>query len=145
MYSKNSKITYYTSEKFEIKGRRKGTELPERLSGFEFLLSEANNKSVLDLGCAEGLISLEFAKNGCNMVNGFDIQDISIKTANKIFENSDIKIPYRFKQANLNNFRNFVESNKLPSNYDIILFLGVYHHLDSKVANLVLRDCFNAC
>jgi len=85
IYSKDSKQTYYSSDEFGIKGRRKGTDIKERITGFEFLLDEVKGKSVLDLGCAEGLVSLEFAKQGASLVHGFEMQDISVETAKKSF------------------------------------------------------------
>lgn len=143
MYNKDSKITYYSSNEFGIIGRRAGTDIKERLSGIEFLLGETNNKSVLDIGCAEGLISLEFAKNGASTINGFDIQDISINKAIQVFEQADINTPYTFKQVNLNNFNNAIDSFGTDDNYDIVLFLGVYHHLNRDSALKVLNYCFS--
>lgn len=106
-YHKQSKTTYFSSDEFNIVGRRDGTTIEERIVGLENLIGSSNGKSVLDFGCAEGLIALEFAKNGASTIDGFDVQDISIEKAKAIFRETKIKTKYKFKQADLDNPNRF--------------------------------------
>ena len=141
-YNKNSKQTYYQSTEFGLNGRRFGTDIKKRLDGFKFLLDNVKGKSVLDIGCAEGLISLEFAKAGASLIHGFDLQDISIKHANLIFSDSEINTEYKFKQFDFNYPNKLKEIPHLLDSYDIVLFLGIYHHLKLPQAKSILDKTF---
>ena len=48
----------------------------DRFAGLELVLPHAKDATVLDFGCCEGLIAYEFARAGCSLVHGFDIDEI---------------------------------------------------------------------
>jgi 2-polyprenyl-3-methyl-5-hydroxy-6-metoxy-1,4-benzoquinol methylase len=102
----------------------------ERMQGLEILFSDCKGASVLDLGFAEGLISYELAKNGAEIVHGFEIDQRRVEFANTLFQ--EVPVQFEFRDANMAvDFRDFeiTFSNILLPRYDIVLYLGVYHHL----------------
>jgi len=91
--------------------------LEEQLQGLELALSETKGKSVLDLGCAEGLIGREFSLAGATKVFGIEIQPLSVKKAREVCEGLEIE----FVAANL---KGWIEEHQ-PKKYDIVLALGI--------------------
>ena len=102
----------------------------ERMEGLESLFHDCKNKSILDVGCAEGLICYEFAKHGAVLIHGFEIDRRRVEFANLLFQ--EVPVKSEFRVANIaTNFDKFEKqfSNSLLNQYDITLYLGVYHHL----------------
>ena len=136
LYTKNNTQLYYTYE--DIQGRRPGTDLKARIEGIEWFLESDYMKkdySVLDVGCAEGLILHEFAKKCTGRSCGIDIQQSSIDAAQEKFPT------YEFHQIDLNT-DNLIK-HEFYTKYNIILCLGVLHHLDSY--NSVLDKIVPLC
>lgn len=131
LYSKHSRQPYYHSPTLGTTGRRVGTDLATRRAGLEYLLTEdvCKNASVLDLGCAEGLISYEFYKAGAACIHGVDLQEVSVQYARQLF--ADTTVEYSFAQADIGNWQKFIRrhGSALNQQYDIVLFLSIYHHL----------------
>ena len=114
---------------------------PDRLEGLEPLLSASARKSVLDIGCCEGLIAWEFARRGARRVHGFDRDLAGVLIARRLFR--DMPIEAVFETFDLaQGARAFEEafSRSLEEQYDIVLFLGVYHHLARQMAPEALDD-----
>jgi 2-polyprenyl-3-methyl-5-hydroxy-6-metoxy-1,4-benzoquinol methylase len=109
---------------FRIPGEVDGPRtLKEQMLGLGPALAEANGKTVCDLGTAEGLIALEFAKAGAASIYGCDYNAEMVDTArslstgiwNVCFEHKDI-----------------TELLSEPGprwQYDIVLALAVLHKL----------------
>lgn len=106
---------------FVIPGRQTGDRtIAEQRSGVEKALAQCVGKSVLDLGCAEGLLSKEFAIAGAKLVLGMDslaahlavALDVCRDCHNVYFEKADLNVPPPLTRA-----------------YDIVLALGVAHKL----------------
>lgn len=81
-------------------------------------VAEAKGKTVLDVGCAEGLIGREFARAGAASVTGLD----SIADHLRVAAEHCAGFPMRFVHANLNN-------PQPEYSADIVLALGVSHKL----------------
>jgi len=129
-YTRDGQQTYFDAPEHGLAGRRPGTDLPTRLLGLDPLLEpeRCRGARVLDLGCAEGLIALELARRGAACVHGFDLQEVSIAHARRLF--AEVECPHVFRQADLagGTFERAHADVLLPR-YDVILFLGVYHHV----------------
>lgn len=108
---------------FVIPGFRNGKgdrTLTEQMSGLESALAEAKDRTVLDLGCAEALISIEFAKAGAKRVTGVEMLEHHLKVAREIAK----PYPIELHQGKIESFK--------PDSFeqhDIVLALSVLHKL----------------
>ncbi len=110
----------------------------DRFQGIDFLFPYCKNASILDLGACDGLVSYELARNGANIIHGFerDIDDVFF--ARRLFR--DVPIETIFNEANFAVPPEvFFNRHKLNKKYDIVLFLGVYHHLKKDMDILELE------
>lgn len=102
----------------------------DRLIGLDFILKECSGCSVLDIGSNDGLVSYEFARKRARLVHGFERDGDRVNFSTRLFR--DVPVENLFVEANLaisgDEFVNTHQSTLLPE-YDIVLFLGVYHHL----------------
>jgi glycosyltransferase involved in cell wall biosynthesis/predicted O-methyltransferase YrrM len=112
--------------------------IKSRLSGLEPILKRCRNKTVVDFGAAEGIVSLECLKNGAALVHGFDIDPSRIETARKLSSQFSNAV---FRQADLASWQTFKNAQRdlLKDNYDIVLYLGLQHHLPrhSRIETLI--------
>lgn len=113
---------------FIIPGVQDGDRtLDEQIMGVRPALAEAKGKRVLDIGCAEGLIGIEFARAGAAAVHGIDSLEEHLAVARKLAAG----LPVLFKQADLNTYAPDM-MREHPENaraYDVVLALGVTHKL----------------
>jgi len=102
----------------------------ERFIGLDILLKNCKNMKVLDFGSAEGLIAYEFSRSGVDLIHGFEIDKMRVKFSKRLFQ--EVPIESNFVSCNLaidsKTFQN-QHKNILLEKYDIVLYLGVYHHL----------------
>lgn len=107
---------------FIIPGVQGGDRTVEQQrQGLQDALAEARGKTVLDLGCAEGLLSIEFAKAGAIEVMGVELLEDHLAVARKISK------PYpqiSYRQGHLDDL---AAAESKPKQYDIVLALGVIH------------------
>ena len=109
---------------------------PDRLSGLADFLPMARGCSVLDIGCNRGLVAFEFARYGARLVHGCDIYGEGIRTAAEIFKELDVVS--RFETVDLDLAKGSSEleiafGSQYEPTYDIVLYLGVHHHLRKKI------------
>ena len=97
--------------------------LEEQMLGILPALLECAGKSVLDLGCAEGLIGAEFAKAGASRVVGIELLETHLQVARLACK--DIK-NISFICANL---AEWIAHHEEPEQFDIVLALGIIHKL----------------
>lgn len=95
--------------------------LEEQMLGVLPALDEAEGKTVLDLGCAEGLIGREFARSGARSVHGIDSVEGHVKVAWR----ECAGLPMTFEVADFN----ILAKTEPKICYDIVLSLGVCHKL----------------
>lgn len=86
-----------------------------------------DNINVLDIGCAEGLITNTIYQNYTKNITGIELSIHRIKKAKELY-------PYiKFINADINTWG-------FNQNFDIILFLGVFHFLPKKNRAGVLNE-----
>ncbi len=110
-------------------------DIKTRLKGLKPLLDKCKRKTVLDLGAAEGIIAKQFLHNGAEKVDGIEIDAKRVNKAKEVcaeFSNA------RFVAGELSNLDTSFEK-LLDSEYDIILYLGVHHHLTTSTRLSVLN------
>ena len=113
----------------------------DRFRGLEFILPYCNGCSVLDIGSCEGLISYEFARNGASLIHGFDLDPSRIEFSNQLFRN--VPVESKFIQADLAvDVESFEKKygHIVLNQYDVVLYLGVYHHLKRQMPIRRLHD-----
>lgn len=110
--------------------------LAEQMRGLDPALAECKGKRVLDVGCAEALISLEFWKHGA-MVDAFDnnVAYVAAASENAGHARGLVKIVLGDMNAGL------PKGMKPP--YDIVLALAVLHKAPDVTAatRLLARAC----
>lgn len=119
---------------FKIPGVQQGDRtLAEQLLGLSFALQEACSKTVGDLGCAEGLISLEFARAGAASVYGCDYNPELLETAlDELERNPGLPVSYEFRDI-----AESISQGWKPQ-FDIVLALAVLHKLPDPSAGVKL-------
>jgi len=103
----------------------------ERLAGLEYLLDRTHGMTVADFGCAEGLVAEAFLQRGASCIHGFDLDAGRVDVALEI---SHARPDSCFRCADLSDWDVFKCSHGdvLKDAYDIILYLGIHHHLPAK-------------
>lgn len=110
----------------DSRGDRAGDRtLEQQLLGLTPLLQSAEDKTILDVGCAEGLISLALADAGARFVHGIEMRADFVDVANSLRGPR----PVKFTHADANEY-------KPQRRYDIVIMLAVLHKL---------RDPTEAC
>lgn len=111
---------------FKIPGVQDGDRtLDEQMLGVTEALAQCKGKTVLDLGCAEGLIGREFVRSGAALCHGID----SIADHLLVAERECEYLPMSFQQAALQDWAAERLAAGDIERYDIVLALGVCHKL----------------
>jgi SAM-dependent methyltransferase len=111
---------------FSTPGRPGDRTLADQMKGLDWLLNTCLGKTVLDVGCAEGLISIELAKRGA-IVHGVEIVPQHVKVAQRLTE--ELAWDETFKQE-IPVFSVTDANTWVPeADYDIVIMLAVLHKL----------------
>ena len=89
------------------------------------LENEYHGASVLDVGCAEGLVCFEVEKRGANDVVGIECSEKPMQQALQLKERFGSNVTFRHTDA-----------TDVNSEYDYIYCLNVLHHLDDPIVAL---------
>jgi 2-polyprenyl-3-methyl-5-hydroxy-6-metoxy-1,4-benzoquinol methylase len=111
---------------FHTDARPGDRTLDQQLRGLGPMLEEVRGKTVLDVGCAEGLISIEAARHGATSVHGIEIVPGHIEMANQL--KGDAPATFEVSDAN------FYQPTR---RYDVVLLLAVLHKLKNPSASCV--------
>jgi precorrin-6B methylase 2 len=111
-------------------------DLAERWCDVETVIDLRADDEALDIGCAEGLITLEVARR-VRSVRGIEIDHHRVAAAERLRRRLGA-MNARFEAGNICDI-------DLPArSYDVVLFLGVLHHLPGRRRMAVLRTCLDA-
>jgi 2-polyprenyl-3-methyl-5-hydroxy-6-metoxy-1,4-benzoquinol methylase len=102
-----------------------------RLQGLEGVLRLAPGRTVLDLGAAEGWIAYSMLKAGATLVHGLELEGDRVRAMRKLCHSYPES---RFDVADLSDWPATLERHRdwLRSSYDIVLYLGIHHHLPAS-------------
>lgn len=103
---------------FDLAGRPGDRTLKQQLMGLEQLFAECKGKTILDVGCAEGLISIELAKAGAVAVHGVEIVPGHVEVGNKL--RGPLPVTFEVQDANT-----WVPKRE----YDIVIALALLQKL----------------
>jgi SAM-dependent methyltransferase len=98
--------------------------LEEQMLGLQPALDEASGKTILDLGCAEGNIALEFARAGARSVDGYDYNEPFIAIAQQQRDAGGFT-RVKFRQADLTPM---IAGGSIKR-FDIVLALAILHKI----------------
>lgn len=96
--------------------------LDEQMTGVREALPKCVGKTVLDIGCAEGLIGREFVRAGAARCHGIE----SVEDHLKVARSQCAGLPMTFLRDGL---QEFAERTPDPERFDIVLALGVLHKI----------------
>ena len=113
----------------------------DRFAGLDEMFGEAPEATVLDVGMSEGHIAYEFARAGARLIHGIEKHRDKVQFARRLFR--DVPVDHVFWCADL--ARASLGSvapgaGGLRARYDIVLFLGVYHHLRKQMSAARLSE-----
>lgn len=113
---------------FEIAGVQSGErKLKERIRGLTPLLAAVRGGSVLDLGCAEGMIGKWLIEaGGAASVLGLDKHEPFLETAREVFAGDPRA---SFVACDFDAFDEWRAANPLQERYDVVLALNIIHKL----------------
>jgi 2-polyprenyl-3-methyl-5-hydroxy-6-metoxy-1,4-benzoquinol methylase len=94
--------------------------------------------SVLDVGCGHGRVARTVLDAGAETLHGIDIRQYAIDEANKAFKGLN-EYDVHFWVGNAGKYPEFFEDKRLFVSYDIVLIMGVVHHLPYIYRNSVCR------
>jgi 2-polyprenyl-3-methyl-5-hydroxy-6-metoxy-1,4-benzoquinol methylase len=124
---------------FNISGVQEGRfDLERQMAGLDIIRRSCRGAAVLDLGCAEGAVSLELAKGGAKLVHGLELEADRLAVAEQLFAEQCPKVERQFIQCDLSSFdKLFLDSTAdsqpqkpyLRSRYDIVLCLAIAQKL----------------
>lgn len=101
---------------FDLPNRPGDRTLDQQLTSLDWALERVSGRTVLDVGCAEGLISIEMAKRGATAVHGVEIIGGHIDVARELAGD----LPITFEVADCNSWT--------PRRaYDVVLLLSILH------------------
>jgi SAM-dependent methyltransferase len=103
---------------FVTVGRHGDRTLAQQMLGLDELFESCKGKTVLDVGCAEGLISTALARTGATAVHGVEIVEDHVKVGTKLRGD----LPVTLEVGDLNTWRP-------KRTYDIVIALALLHKL----------------
>jgi 2-polyprenyl-3-methyl-5-hydroxy-6-metoxy-1,4-benzoquinol methylase len=100
----------------------------ERMAGLDAVLAGCAGKTILDLGAAEGVVARHLLERGALLVDGFDKDTSRVRFAQRVCEGLS---GASFWEADLSDWPSFEQAagHRLRDSYDIVLYLGLHHHL----------------
>ena len=92
----------------------------------KFFGGSLKGKRILDIGCNAGFFALQAIESGCDYIVGIDGRQMHIDQANFVYEVKEVNNNrYEFVCGNVFDldFKNF-------GNFDIVMCLGFFHHMN---------------
>jgi len=141
---------------FKIPAFQRGkVELARQMRGLDAVRHVCTGASVLDLGCAEGLVSLELAKAGATLIHGVELLGERLVVAEDFFKKELPSLQRKFITWDLTRFDDLVlgadsapaasDQPTLLSRYDVVLCLAIAQKLSNprrflRLASLLCAD-----
>lgn len=107
---------------FKVPGQVGDRTVEEQMLGLAAALSAAKDRTVLDLGAAEGAIALEFAKAGAERVVAIEREAQFCAVARTLCAGHKVEVVH----ANLGEW---IVQHQEPERFDVVLALSIAHKL----------------
>jgi SAM-dependent methyltransferase len=101
-------------------GKDSDRTVKQQLTGLDQLWPRVRDKTVIDVGCAEGVVAFECLAYGAAAVLGVEMRQPAVHEANRKAERECL--PFLAKQADANTWAP-------PTQADVILLLAILHKL----------------
>lgn len=111
----------------------------ERFEGLEDLFEKMTGKTVLDLGAAEGHSTIACARHGAAHVIGLEFDADRVALGNAFLAEQGLNGIAELHVADLSRWPEIPPfgPGKLTAKYDVVLYLGIHHHLgDGRMKTL---------
>ena len=108
---------------FDTKGRPGDRTINQQLMGLDDLMAYVEDRTVLDVGCAEGLISIEMARRGARAVHGIEREAARVDLGRRLVGD----FPVTLEKADANVW-------KPRRMYDVVIALALLHKLKDPSA-----------
>jgi hypothetical protein len=129
-------------------------DLSRQLRGLDIIRAHAKGAAVLDLGCAEGLISLKLAESGARLIHGIELIGERLTAAEQLFSQQYPHVERRFIPWDLSRFDELVldvtpdskpGQPALLTRYEIVLCLAIAQKLPNpgrflRLASILSSD-----
>ena len=117
--------------------------LADRYKDLDYIFDNCSEKTVIDFGCAEGVIALRCLEQGARMVHGLELEESRVNTAAGLC--AGYPESHFFFHANLDDWQEIrdLASQVLLPQYDIVLYLGIQHHLACPQRLATLADAIS--
>lgn len=121
---------------FKTKGRDGDRTVEQQMVGLEPLVALVKDKSVLDVGCAEGLVAMKLVDAGATDVHGFDSVHELVRVGDTMKGGRKLHL-----------FTADANTYKPSRQYDVVLLLAILHKLGnpSDVATRFAAACAGVC
>lgn len=114
----------------------------ERLAGLSAVLDSVRGRSVLDLGCAEGVIARACLDHGAVAIHGFELDASRIATCRQL----NPEPLAHFLPGSVSPWSELIQQTPtLRAAYDVVLHLGLHHHLPVRERRAVLTGALERC
>lgn len=117
---------------FPVRGEPGDRTVDQQMQGLMFLQQNVAGKTVLDVGCAEGLIDIELVKAGAVAVHGVELRPQAVAAANELRGD----MPITFEQGDMNLWQP-------KRTYHVLVMLAILHKLKCprEVLHKLLQHC----
>ena len=137
---------YHSIPELGYQGNR---SIESRLDGISVLEGHCDRATVLDLGCAEGVVARALVGYGARLVHGFDVAEERLETAGRLFATlpGQESLTYVFLIGDFSDMARFRNefAAELRKAYDIVLLLGVMHDAEEAEALDFIRELLPVC
>lgn len=116
---------------FHTPGRAGDRTLAQQLTGLHRVFVDIRGRTVLDVGCAEGLVGIELARCGAALVHGVELVASHIEVGRRLALQAGVQDRVAFEEADAN----VAEPPRMR--FDVVLMLAVLHKLRDPTAACV--------
>jgi SAM-dependent methyltransferase len=134
---RRSRRSYYHLPEQGLRGREHPTE---RLAGLKRLGALARGRTVLDLGCAEGVLLRMLVEEGARLGHGLDSSPHRVAAARAIAPHPAL----RFEEGDLDRPAELAD-HAFSRHYDLVTMLGVYQQLAPTTRAEALAWALDRC
>lgn len=98
---------------------------------------ELKGNSVLDIGCAEGLVSMRCAEEGASLVHGVELRERAVEVARSLAGYTNNAEHVKFFQADLSRPEQALNLPGMKQQYDVVIANAVIQKVKKRASRLL--------